>query len=164
MTIHIEIEADLPFDFDCQKLAETVIAYTIEREQFPYEAEISLLLTDNVGICEINHSQRQIDKPTDVLSFPLLQYPSAGVFDEIGENDSDFNPDTGEILLGDIVINVERVIEQARAYGHDVEREYAFLIVHSMLHLFGYDHVEPADAAQMEPLQKQILEELKIKR
>ena len=77
MTIQIETETEVPFEFEYQNLAHTVIAYTIDREQFPYEAEISLLLTDDPGICEINRIQREINQPTDVLSFPLLSTPHA---------------------------------------------------------------------------------------
>ena len=74
------------------------------------------------------------------------------------------NPDTGEVMLGDIIISVDKVLEQAQSYGHSPKREFAFLIVHSMLHLFGYDHIDPKDAAIMEPKQKQILEEMHIVR
>ena len=129
------------------------------------EAEVNLTLTDNEGIHEINRMYRQIDAPTDVLSFPMLSYEQAGDFSALEEDYEDnFNPDTGEIMLGDIVISVDRVREQAAAYGHSERREFAFLIVHSMLHLFGYDHMTPEDAAVMEPKQRQILEEMNISR
>ena len=138
---------------------------TIDHEGFPYEAEVNLTLTDNEGIHEINRMYRQIDAPTDVLSFPMLSYEQAGDFSALEEDYEDnFNPDTGEIMLGDIVISVDRVREQAAAYGHSERREFAFLIVHSMLHLFGYDHMTPEDAAVMEPKQRQILEEMNISR
>ena len=126
---------------------------------------MNLTLTDNEGIHEINRMYRQIDAPTDVLSFPMLSYEQAGNFSALEEDYEDnFNPDTGEIMLGDIVISVDRVREQAAAYGHSERREFAFLIVHSMLHLFGYDHMTPEDAAVMEPKQRQILEEMNISR
>lgn len=126
---------------------------------------MNLTLTDNEGIHEINRMYRQIDAPTDVLSFPMLSYEQAGDFSALEEDYEDnFNPDTGEIMLGDIVISVDRVREQAAAYGHSERREFAFLIVHSMLHLFGYDHMTPEDAAVMEPKQRQILEEMNISR
>jgi len=126
---------------------------------------VNLTLTDNEGIHEINRMYRQIDAPTDVLSFPMLSYEQAGDFSTLEEDYEDnFNPDTGEIMLGDIVISVDRVREQAAAYGHSERREFAFLIVHSMLHLFGYDHMTPEDAAVMEPKQRQILEEMNISR
>ena len=131
----------------------------------PSRAEVNLTLTDNEGIHEINRMYRQIDAPTDVLSFPMLSYEQAGNFSALEEDYEDnFNPDTGEIMLGDIVISVDRVREQAAAYGHSERREFAFLIVHSMLHLFGYDHMTPEDAAVMEPKQRQILEEMNISR
>ena len=165
MSLNLEVEVDVPFTFDYEALAGEVVAFTIDNEGFPYEAEVNLTLTDNEGIHEINRMYRQIDAPTDVLSFPMLSYEQAGDFSALEEDYEDnFNPDTGEIMLGDIVISVDRVREQAAAYGHSERREFAFLIVHSMLHLFGYDHMTPEDAAVMEPKQRQILEEMNISR
>lgn len=165
MSLNLEVEVDVPFTFDYEALAGEVVAFTIDHEVFPYEAEVNLTLTDNEGIHEINRMYRQIDAPTDVLSFPMLSYEQAGDFSALEEDYEDnFNPDTGEIMLGDIVISVDRVREQAAAYGHSERREFAFLIVHSMLHLFGYDHMTPEDAAVMEPKQRQILEEMNISR
>ena len=165
MSLNLEVEVDVPFTFDYESLAGEVVAFTIDHEGFPYEAEVNLTLTDNEGIHEINRMYRQIDAPTDVLSFPMLSYEQAGNFSALEEDYEDnFNPDTGEIMLGDIVISVDRVREQAAAYGHSERREFAFLIVHSMLHLFGYDHMTPEDAAVMEPKQRQILEEMNISR
>lgn len=165
MSLNLEVEVDVPFTFDYEALAGEVVAFTIDHEVFPYEAEVNLTLTDNEGIHEINRMYRQIDAPTDVLSFPMLSYEQAGDFSTLEEDYEDnFNPDTGEIMLGDIVISVDRVREQAAAYGHSERREFAFLIVHSMLHLFGYDHMTPEDAAVMEPKQRQILEEMNISR
>ena len=150
MSLNLEVEVDVPFTFDYEALAGEVVAFTIDHEGFPYE---------------INRMYRQIDAPTDVLSFPMLSYEQAGDFSALEEDYEDnFNPDTGEIMLGDIVISVDRVREQAAAYGHSERREFAFLIVHSMLHLFGYDHMTPEDAAVMEPKQRQILEEMNISR
>lgn len=165
MSLNIEKEVEAVFDFDCEKLAEDVISYTIEHEKFPYEAEVNLTLTDNEGIHEINRMYRQIDAPTDVLSFPMLSYQKAGDFSAL-ENDyeDNFNPDTGEIMLGDIIISIDRVRTQATDYGHSERREYAFLIVHSMLHLFGYDHMTEEDASQMEAKQQQILDAMQISR
>lgn len=165
MSLNIEKEVEAVFNFDCEKLAEDVISYTIEHEKFPYEAEVNLTLTDNEGIHEINRMYRQIDAPTDVLSFPMLSYQKAGDFSAL-ENDyeDNFNPDTGEIMLGDIIISVDRVRTQAADYGHSERREYAFLIVHSMLHLFGYDHMTEEDASQMEAKQQQILDAMQISR
>ena len=165
MTFHLECEVEPKFSFPYEELAKEVIEACMEAEDFPYEAEVNLTLTDNEGIHEINRMYRQIDAPTDVLSFPMLSYEQAGDFSALEEDYEDnFNPDTGEIMLGDIVISVDRVREQAAAYGHSERREFAFLIVHSMLHLFGYDHMTPEDAAVMEPKQRQILEEMNISR
>lgn len=165
MSFYLEEECTVDFAFDYKALAEKVIEFCLEHEGFPYEAEVNLTLTDNDGIWAINKEHRDIDRPTDVLSFPMLSYEIAGDFSFLEEeNDDDFNPDTGEAMLGDIVISVDKVKEQAKSYGHSMEREYAFLITHSMLHLFGYDHMEPEDATLMEGKQREILEELQILR
>lgn len=165
MSLNIEKEIEVVFDFDYEKLAEDVVSFTMEHENFPYEAEVNLTLTDNEGIQEINKMYRNIDSPTDVLSFPMLSYTQAGDFLNLEEEYEDnFNPDTGEIMLGDIMISIDRVREQAKEYGHSERREYAFLIVHSMLHLFGYDHMTEAEAAEMEAKQHQILDAMHISR
>lgn len=165
MSLNIEKEVEILFSFPYEKVAEEVINFTIEHEGFPYEAEVNLTLTDNEGIWEVNKMYRDIDAPTDVLSFPMLSYDLPGDFSKLEENyDENFNPDTGEILLGDILISVDRVKEQAKSYGHSEKREYAFLIVHSMLHLFGYDHMTTEDAAQMEKKQNEILTKMNIVR
>ncbi len=165
MTITIEEEKPVEFQFDYRRLAEEVITFSLDQEEFPYEAEVNLTLTDNASIREINREYRQIDSPTDVLSFPMLSYEAAGDFSNIEDDlEGNFNPDTGEVLLGDIVISVQKVIEQAEAYGHSVKREFSFLIVHSVLHLLGYDHMTPADAAFMENKQQSILNAMNILR
>lgn len=165
MTIQIEEETEINLDFDYKTLAKDVILYTMEHENFPYEAEVNLTLTDNETIHEINREYRNMDRPTDVLSFPMLSYDTPGDFSALEDSVEDnFNPDTGEILLGDIIISVPKVLEQAQEYGHSPKREYAFLIVHSMLHLFGYDHMTEQEAAFMENKQKEILQELQILR
>ena len=165
MSFFLEEEIEVDFNFDYRQIAEKVINYCIEREKFPYEAEINLTLTDNEGIHIINKEYRDIDRATDVLSFPMLSYETPGDFSFLmDENDDDFNPDTGEAILGDIIISVDKVREQAEEYGHSELREFAFLITHSMLHLFGYDHMEPEEAKVMEDKQRQILDELSITR
>lgn len=165
MSFYLEEEVKVEFEFDYKELADKVINYCMESQNFPYEAEINLTLTDNEGIHIINKEYRQIDRPTDVLSFPMLSYEKAGDFSFLSEeNECDFNPDTGEVILGDIIISVDKVKEQAGEYGHSESREFAFLITHSMLHLFGYDHIKEEDAKIMEPLQEKILNELNIYR
>ena len=115
----IEKEVECNFNFDYEKVAEAVVSASLEHESFPYEAEVNLTLTDNEGIHAINKEYRQIDRPTDVLSFPMLSYETPGDFSFLSdENEDDFNPDTGEVMLGDIIISVDKVKEQAIEYGH----------------------------------------------
>ncbi len=164
MTVTIETEVEASFPFDHEKLARKVVAAALAHEGFPYEAEVGLLLVSPEAIQAMNQEHRQIDRPTDVLSFPMAAYGSPGDFEALELDGDNFNPDTGEAMLGDIVLNVEQVGEQARQYGHSEEREYAFLILHSMLHLFGYDHETEEEAAQMEKKQKEILDGMGIAR
>ena len=165
MSFYLEEEVEVKFEFNYSELAQTVINFCMDYVEFPYEAEVNLTLTDNVGIHAINKEFRNIDRPTDVLSFPMLNYEKPGDFSFLDDEDNtDFNPDTGEAMLGDIVISVDKVFEQAENYGHSVEREYAFLITHSMLHLFGYDHMEEDEAKVMEEKQKDILHKMNILR
>lgn len=139
--------------------------YTIKHEHFPYDAEVNLTLTGLDEIQWINKSYRQIDSPTDVLSFPMLSYDAPGDFSNLKEDSlNNFNPDTGDVILGDIILCVPKVLFQAVEYGHSARREFAFLIVHSMLHLFGYDHMTDEDAQLMERKQQEILEGLQISR
>ncbi|MCI9003889.1 MAG: rRNA maturation RNase YbeY [Lachnospiraceae bacterium] len=164
MTVTIETEVEASFPFDHEKLAREVVAAALAHEGFPYEAEVGLFLVSPEAIRAMNREYRQIDHPTDVLSFPMAAYGSPGDFEALEMDGDNFNPDTGEAMLGDIVLNVEQVEEQARQYGHSEEREYAFLILHSMLHLFGYDHETEEEAAQMEKKQKDILDGMGIAR
>lgn len=164
MTINIEEEVSFEFPFEHRELAQKVISFALDYEKFPFEAEICLTIVDNAGIQEINREQRGIDAPTDVLSFPMISYEHAGDFSGIEDSGDNFNPDTGEALLGDIVISAEKVISQADDYGHSPKREYAFLIVHSVLHLLGHDHMTPEEAAFMENKQTDILNEMNILR
>lgn len=164
MTLLFEEEGSLTLPLPCEKLAENVIEAALDYVDCPYEAEVNLLLTMNDEIHEMNNNFRQIDRATDVLSFPMVDYAQPGVFDFLEEAMEYFNPETGELMLGDIVISKEKVVAQAEEYGHSIEREYAFLIAHSMLHLFGYDHMEEEERAVMEAKQKEILEQLNILR
>ena len=167
MTVNFENESETALDLDAEKLAFEVITGALDVLECPYEAEVNLLITDEERIREINREFRNVDAPTDVLSFPMNEFPSEGDFsfledDEAGEDA--FNPETGELLLGDIVICASRVISQAEAYGHSRKREYAFLITHSILHLCGYDHMEDGERTRMEEKQREILGRLGIAR
>ena len=164
MTVFIETECEFNFDFDYEKVAKDVINTAMDHLKFPFEAEVSITITDNDGIHAINKEFRGIDAPTDVLSFPMIEYENPGEFDHIEANDDLFNPETGEVILGDIVLCVPRILSQAEEYGHSVLREYAFLIAHSMLHLFGFDHMTEVEAAVMEEKQREILDILNISR
>ena len=164
MTVVVENESGQEFDFPYVQLAEDVVNAAMDAEDFPYEAEVNVLLVTREEIHRINLEQRQIDAPTDVLSFPLIAYPAAGDFSKVEEDSDNFNPDTGEALLGDIILCVDKIKEQAAEYGHSERREYAFLILHSMLHLFGYDHMTEQEAAIMEQKQRNILEDMQILR
>lgn len=167
MTIQFDYETSkqLELDEDYEKIVTDVINQAMDYEECPYEAEINVLLTDNDGIREINRQYRNIDAPTDVLSFPLIEYkmPADFTFLENEGNDC-FNPETGELMLGDIILSVDKITEQAYNYGHAVKRELAFLVAHSMLHLFGYDHMEEDEAKVMEDKQNAILNNLNIRR
>lgn len=146
-----------------EALAEQVISEALDCMECPYEASVGLLLTGDGEIQEINREQRGIDRPTDVLSFPMAEYDRPGDFAVFEDRGCDyFDPDSGELLLGDIVLSIDRVLAQAEEYGHSVRREYAFLIAHSMLHLMGYDHMTEGEAAEMERLQEEILRRLNI--
>ncbi len=164
MTLLFEEEGDLTLPLECEALAQKVIEATSDYVNCPYEAEVNLLLTMNDEIHEMNQNFRGIDRATDVLSFPMIDYMEAGNFDFLEDAMDCFNPETGELMLGDIVISKEKVVSQAEEYGHSVEREYAFLIAHSMLHLFGYDHIEEEERILMEEKQTEILEQLQILR
>lgn len=132
----------------------------MEYENCDFDAEISVTICDNEQIQEINNEQRGIDKPTDVLSFPMLEFDENG--DALG---CDFDMDGELVMLGDIVISMERAKEQAEEFGHSLKREVAFLTVHSMLHLLGYDHVtSEEDEKVMFQKQDEILDLLGITR
>lgn len=164
MTLLIEEDVEPDFPFDYRKTAEDVIKEALKHENFPYEAEVSLTITSPEEIRRLNSQFRQIDRETDVLSFPMIDYPAAGDFSELNDDMDIFNPETGEAVLGDIVLSLSRIKEQAKEYGHSVRREYAFLIAHSMLHLMGYDHMEDSERIEMEKRQNEILEALHITR
>ena len=165
MTITIERESEIPLPFSEQEVAEAVISETLDYEDCPYEVQVNIILTTNEEIHQINLEQRGVDAPTDVLSFPMIEYAYPSDFTVLEADSMDnFDPDTGELILGDIVISVDKVIEQAEKYYHGVKREYAFLIAHSMLHLFGYDHMDEVERENMELRQDEILNRLNITR
>lgn len=141
------------------KAIHDVCEAVMTEEKCDFDAQISVTLTDNDAIRRLNREQRGIDRPTDVLSFPMLD------FDENGEADCAYDMDGDSVLLGDIVISMERAYEQAEEYGHTLVREAAFLTAHSMLHLLGYDHVDnPEGEKIMCEKQEKVLTALGITR
>ena len=165
MTVNIEWEVEHDLGFDAEAAVRRVVEAALDAEECPYETEVDVLLTDNEGIHQINLDCRNIDRPTDVLSFPMAEYPSPGDFSRLEEEAIDcFHPETGELLLGDIVISVEKVKEQAKKYGHSTLRELSFLTAHSMFHLMGYDHMEEEERLAMEEKQNALMEKLGILR
>ena len=165
MQFFIENETDVTFDFDIHEIVRQVVEEILDSEACPYEAQVNVLLTDNEGIRYFNKEYREIDRETDVLSFPNLDFEQPGDFEVDEDQEADyFDPETGELILGDIIISVDKVKEQAENYGHSQKREFAFLVAHSMLHLSGYDHMEPEEAAVMEQKQEAALQKLSITR
>lgn len=164
MRIYLENEEGSELDLDYMEIANLVTEGVLDYENCPYESQVELLLTNNAEIQRINNEFRGIDRPTDVLSFPMIEYDSPADFSSVEEDDSNFDLETGELILGNIVISKEKVIAQAEEYGHSVKREFAFLIAHSMLHLLGYDHMEDGERLVMEEKQRNILDNLGITR
>lgn len=164
MTIQLEYEAEQKLDLDCAALANMVAEKVLKQEACPYDVQINLVITDNQEIQKVNLEFREINAPTDVLSFPMIPFECPADYDIIGEEDSYFDMDTGELILGDIMISAEKVIAQAEEYGHSIKREYCFLIAHSMLHLLGYDHMTSEEAKEMEEKQEKALKALNITR
>ncbi|WP_027633980.1 rRNA maturation RNase YbeY [Clostridium hydrogeniformans] len=165
--IYFENEQDLmniDNEFESSILKTIDFALKEEIGDIPYE--ISLLFVDNEAIREINREQRGIDKATDVLSFPQLFYPKDKVFKEV-YLDHEFSPedlDGENLVLGDIVLSLERAEEQRFEYGHSFERECSYLVVHSVLHLLGYDHMNEIEKSKMRFQEEEILKKLDMAR
>lgn len=165
MTSYVEIEIEESIDLDIEQIVADVMSAVLDMEGCPYEAQVNLLITDNDGIWEFNREHRNVDAPTDVLSFPMIPFESEADFSVVEEDEAAyFEPESGELLLGDIIISWDKVKEQAKKYGHSQKREFAFLTAHSMLHLCGYDHMEADEARIMEEKQENILNGLGITR
>jgi probable rRNA maturation factor len=145
---------------DLIKTLTACMEQTLAFETFDKDAEVSLTFTDNSGIKERNRIALGIDKPTDVLSFPMLDYEADGTLEICDEDLSE-----GAVVLGDILISMEKAVSQSEEYGHSLKRELCFLTVHSMLHLLGYDHERSQEEeALMFEKQDEILNQLGITR
>ena len=143
-----------------------VIEFALKEEEVLIPSEISMIFVDNEEIKEINNKTRGIDRATDVLSFPMLDYEDKKVFKELYK-DKSFDVtfmDGEELVLGDIVLSLERALEQSKEYNHSFEREASYLVVHSVLHLLGYDHMEDLDKRVMRKREEEILSKLNITR
>ena len=152
LTVYFENQHEQPITYKLKMLLRRAIEATLAYEQYHNDVQVSVTLTDDAGIHELNARFRGVDAPTDVLSFPLFDF----------EGDTDEPPiDEMENMLGDIVLNLDRAHAQADEFGHSFEREAAFLTVHSMLHLLGYDHeTSEQDDEDMRARQRDIMENM----
>lgn len=156
---YIENEQNkIPFKNEYADLIETVIEATLKYENFLHDCFVGVSLTDNENIRKINSEQRGIDRETDVLSFPILEFENG----ELIENTGDVFED--KLILGDIVLSLEKVLEQSGEYGHSFERELGYLVCHSVLHLLGYDHENDDERAVMRQKEEAVLKTLGLVR
>lgn len=156
MKIYIDFSDEqdkIKLDFDAESLIEECTREALCEEEIEDDAEVSVTFVDNARIRELNKIHRQIDRETDVLSFPLGD-----------ENGFEVNCDNDAILLGDIVVSLEKAVAQSEEYGHSIKREVAFLITHSLFHLLGYDHETEAEEKEMFTKQEKVLVKLGITR
>lgn len=141
-----------------EELISNVVLRTLDMEEFPEDCYVAVTLTDNENIKILNNEQRGIDKETDVLSFPVLEFEDGEMIAGVGDYYED------KIILGDIVISVEKAIEQSREFGHSPEREIGYLVCHSVLHLLGYDHETDEEREIMRRKEEETLETLSLTR
>lgn len=149
MTIDIDNRTTFVWGEKWEEIIKKAIWTSLELEEFSTECEISVSIVTNEEMQAINREFRNIDKATDVLSFPQLTFEEGEIADVNEKN---------EIVLGDIIISIDKAQQQAEEYEHSLEREVAFLTIHSMLHLMGYDHMEPEEEKEMIQKQKLILQ------
>lgn len=162
MKHEILLESELEQAFPYEELLKTCIETALTEEGVDVPCEVDVLITNDEGIYQINLEQREVDRPTDVLSFPMFYFrpgkPPKG-------DALDVDPETGLLPLGDMVISYERAQAQAEEYGHSVQRELGYLAVHSVLHLLGYDHMdEGEEKRQMREREEAIMSVLKLER
>ncbi|MCY6484248.1 rRNA maturation RNase YbeY [Clostridium aestuarii] len=148
------------------KNVERIIGYALKEEGVNIDSEVSVIFIDNEQIKEINKEQRNIDSITDVLSFPMLEYEDGSVYKEvyIDYKFCEADLDEGKLVLGDIVLSLERAKQQNQEFGHSFLREVCYLTVHSVLHLLGYDHMLEEDKDRMRKREEEILNEFNITR
>ena len=165
MTVNIEETGAgiLPEEIKAEQTAADLLNEVAEITGSAYELCCDVLLCDEDAIHELNKLHRGIDSVTDVLSFPNLDFDAPGAWPAELPDDL-FDPDSGELMLGNIAVCKQKVLEQADLYVHSARREFAFLIAHSLLHLCGYDHIENADRLLMEETQERILKNQNLTR
>ncbi|MCR1933845.1 rRNA maturation RNase YbeY [Clostridium tepidum] len=151
---------------DFKNKIKEIIDYALKEEKVNLDYEISVVFIDNNNIKEINKEYRNIDKVTDVLSFPMLDYEEGKVFKDLYLNyefdESDL--DEGNLVLGDIALSLEKAKEQSKEFGHSFLRETCYLTIHSVLHLLGYDHMEEKDKTIMRQREEEILKNFNLQR
>ncbi len=137
----------------------SAVECALKTENIEFDTEISVTLTDNEGIRGLNCQYRDIDRETDVLSFPMYEFETPAEFDE-----AELSLEPGAAVLGDIIISMEKVKEQALEYGHSDKRELSYLTVHSVMHLLGYDHMTDDDKTIMRAHEEAVMSKLGIQR
>ncbi|MCR6513491.1 rRNA maturation RNase YbeY [Clostridium sp. LY3-2] len=165
--IYVENNQDkIEVSEDLIKKIKEVINFALKEEDVNIKTEISVLLVDNEEIREINNQTRNIDRATDVLSFPMLDFEDKKVYKEVYKDEKfdDSYFDGEDLVLGDMVLSLERAKEQSEEFNHSFEREVFYLIVHSVLHLLGYDHMEEDEKSIMRKREEEILGSLEIVR
>ncbi|MCI6914885.1 MAG: rRNA maturation RNase YbeY [Lachnospiraceae bacterium] len=159
MNISIENESGLNYPEEFNQIISRIVNASVDFLKCPYECQVAVTLVNDEQIHEINLENRNIDRATDVLSFPMMDFDQPNDLSLVEANPQDyFDPESGELLMGDIVISLEHVSAQAKEYNHSERREIAFLTAHSCLHLFGYDHMTDEERLEMEKLQEEILQ------
>ncbi len=161
MEIQIEnMQSELEVTDRIVELIKRAVESSLALEKFELPSEVSIILVDDNKIREINREHREIDKPTDVLSFPMVEIQEG----EIISDEGDFDLEEELLLLGDIVVSMETAQKQAYEYGHSFERELAFLVTHGVFHLLGYDHTDPDQEKKMIGKQEEVLALMGLKR
>lgn len=149
-------------DKEAENLIRKAVSAAYEVFEYPFDASVDITMTDDDGIRDINRDFRGVDKPTDVLSFPLNEFMEGKAPDDA---EVDLDPDTDTLPLGDMIISVERARQQGEELGHGFERECAYLTVHSILHLLGYDHMDEGEQkAKMREMEERIMNQIGLER
>lgn len=165
MTVDINnCQDSIEIDPEIEEFMENCILTGLKAEGISIPVEVSILLVDDNHIRELNKTYRGIDAPTDVLSFPMLEFESDDGKREITDVMNDAEKDGDTVILGDIVISVERALNQAREYNHSFLREMGFLLIHGLLHLLGYDHMDEGERLEMRQKEESILKMLNLTR